>query len=118
MRNTISIIFVGVTLFAGFHLCFGDGPPLSITTSNQNVILTWPLANTNWVLVETGGLDTSYVSNDVIYITPYRKRIIQSNTYLTNGDNFYVVLPIDFSTTNKFYMLRTNDLPPPPQSPH
>jgi hypothetical protein len=95
---------------------FGGGPPLSITTSNQNVIITWPQTGTNYVLLETGGFDTSFRSNDVVYMTVYREEIISSDNYRTNGTNVFVVLPVDF-TGNRFYMLKTNyfSAPPPPQ---
>jgi hypothetical protein len=111
MRKTIPIILAAVTLGAGFQMCLGDGPPLSITTSNQNVILTWPRADTNWVLVETGGLDTYFESNGVLHIEA--KKIISSNNYGTNGTNFFIVLPVDPSG-NRFYMLLTNNFPTPP----
>jgi hypothetical protein len=115
MRKTIPIIFVVVMLIAGFQMCFGDGLPLSITKSNENVILTWPQTS-NWVLVATSGLDYCYVSNDVMYCEAYLRHTISSANFRTNGTNFSVVLPLDF-TMNQFYLLQTNDFPPlPPPS--
>jgi hypothetical protein len=116
MRKTIPTVFVAMMLSAGFQMCFGDGPSLSITTSNKNVILTWSQTPTNWVLIETTGLDTYFVSNGVVYIEAHRKTIIPSANYGTNGTNYFVVLPIDY-TANRFYMMQTNDFPPPPLPP-
>jgi hypothetical protein len=111
MRKIIPLILVIVALSAGFQMCFGDGPLLSITTSNQNVILTWPQACTNWVLVETTGLETPYESNGVIYIEA--KHIYPTNRYGINGTNFFIVLPVDLSGS-RFYILQTNIFPLPP----
>ena len=96
---------------------FGGGPPLAITASNQNVVITWPQTGTNWVLVETGGIDTYFVSNDVVFFSAYRENVISSNNYRTNGTNVSVVLPVDM-TGNRFYMLKTNNFLPPPLLPH
>ena len=46
----------------------------------------------------------------------YPRKIIPSSNYGTNGTNVSVALAINFST-NKFYMLRTNNIPPPPPIP-
>jgi hypothetical protein len=126
MRKSTLIILIAVALSARFQTCFGqgngrgvnfgNGPQLSIMESNQSVILTWPQTPTNWVLLETPGLNTySYGSNGVIYIDVQRMTLIPSANYGTNGTNYFVVLPIDYST-NKLYMMQTNNFPPPPQT--
>jgi len=112
MRNTILEISLVVALATGLCVCFGDCPPLSITKSNSNVILTWPQTTGNWLLIETPGLDYYYSSNGVVYGEAYRRTIIPNSNYSTNGTNISVTLPI--VATNKFYMLRTNNPPPPP----
>jgi hypothetical protein len=120
MRKSTLIIFIAAALSAGFQMCFGqgrggnfeNGPQLSIMASNQSVILTWSQTPTNWVLVETPALDTSYVSNGVVYTEAHRRTVIPSANYGTNGTNFFVVLPID--STNKFYLMQTNVAPPLP----
>jgi hypothetical protein len=127
MRKITLIIFIAVELSAGFQMCFGqgrgnggnfgNGPQLSIMTTNQSVILTWPQTPTNWVLLETPAvpLDASYVSNGVIYIEAQRITVYLSSDYSTNGTNYFIVLPIDYSA-NKFYRMQTNasNSPPPP----
>jgi len=113
----MAIVFVAVLLIARLHPCFGDSPLLSITSSNTNIMLTWPQTSNNWVVVEMTKLTSDYfVSNGVTYYIPRKRNIIPTSSYGTNGNNLFVVLPIDFST-NKFYMLQTNNLPPPPP-PH
>jgi hypothetical protein len=112
MHRIICIILV-VASIAGCQVCLGDGLLLSITASNQNVIITWPRTATNLVLIETTGLDTSFVSNGIVYVEAHRRHIIPSSSYLTNGEYFYTVLPIDFTVTNKLYWLGTNDVTPP-----
>jgi len=108
MRNIVFTIFIAVILIAGFQMCFGDDPQLSITKSNQSVILTWPLtADTNWVLATTS-LDPPFESNGVVYILA--KHIYPSNRYSTNGTNLFIVLPVDYSG-NTFYTLLTNNFP-------
>jgi hypothetical protein len=111
MRKTIAAAFGAVLMSGGLKMCFAGGPALSITTSNQNVIITWPQTSTNYLLIETEGFDTYYKSNNVIYETAYRHRIISSGNYRTNGSNFFVVLPVDLSV-NKFYMIQTNNFTP------
>jgi len=114
MRNVTSISVLLVILLTVCSACFADGPQLTITRSNDNVILTWPQTNGDWRLIETDGLDHCYVSNDVVYCEVYRQKIISSQLYSTNGNTVFAVLPIDYSMTNRFYMLHTNNFPPPP----
>ena len=114
MRNLTPIPGVTMMLLAVYCTCFGDNPPLSVTRSNGNVILTWPKTNESWLLVETDGLDHCYVSNGVFYCEAYRRRIISGDRYGTNGNTIFIVLPVDFSITNRFYTLQTNNFPAPP----
>jgi hypothetical protein len=114
MRSLIPIAVVTVILLAVCCACFAGSPQLTITRSNSNVILTWPQTNGDWRLIETDGLDYCYVSNGVTYCEAYRQKIISSQLYGTNGNTIFAVLPIDYSITNRFYMLRTNNFPPPP----
>ena len=111
MRSIISISIV--TLVAGLCVCLGDGPPLSITRTNESVVLTWPQTDGSWLLVETPGLDYSYTSNGVVYVVSHRRTVIPATSYSTNGTDLFVVLPLDLSTS-KFYFLQTNNFPPPP----
>jgi hypothetical protein len=113
IRNAFLVTVVAVALIAGFTACFGDSPTLSITKSNNNVIITWPQTASNLVLVATPGLDhVYYSSNDVVYVEIYPRTIIPASKYVTNGANISVVLPID--STNKFFLLQTNVFVQPP----
>jgi len=114
LRNIMLSTVVTVILLTVYCACLAGVPQLNITKSNDNVILTWSQTNEDWRLVETDGLDHCYVSNGVTYCEAYRQKIISSQFYSTNGNTIFVVLPIDYSITNRFYMLRTNDLSPPP----
>ncbi len=114
MRNLILIPVVIVILLAMYCGCFAGGPPLTITRSNDSVILTWPQTNGGWRLIETDGLDYCYVSNDVAHCEVYLQKLISTQLYATNGITISVVLPIDYSIKNRFYMLHTNDFPPSP----
>lgn len=96
-----------LTLVTGIQLCCGDGSTLSITRSNNTVILTWPQNTNNWVLAETEGLDYSYVSNDIAYRMAYRRYLVPTNNYVTAGSNVFVVVPIT-SSAQKFFLLETN----------
>jgi hypothetical protein len=124
LRKRTVIIFIAVALTTEFQICFGlgrggnieKGPQLSITTTNQSVILTWRQTPTNWALLESPALDTSYVSNGVVFIKEHRRTIIPSANYGTNGTNQFVVLSIDYSA-NQFDRMQTNGFPPPPSPP-
>ena len=102
MRNLIPSAVVTVILLAVYCACFAGSPQLTIKRSNDNVILTWPQTNGDWRLIETDGLDYCYVSNDVNYCEVYRKKIISTQLYATNGITISVALPIDYSITNRF----------------
>jgi hypothetical protein len=103
-----------MTLVAVCCTGFADGPRLSLTKSNENVLLTWSQTNGNWLLYEVDDLDYSYVSNGVTYRVVHPRRNIPTALYSTNGSVVSIALPVDFSLTNRFYMLHTNNLPPPP----
>jgi hypothetical protein len=114
IRNALLFLVAAATLAAGFNACLGDSPTLSITTSNNNVIITWPAqTSSNLVLIETPGLDhVVYSSNDVIYVEVYPRKIVSRSNYLTNGSNISVTVSVD--STSKFYLLQKDNFGPPP----
>jgi hypothetical protein len=128
----ISAILFAIILIVGFQVCFGDspaaapgshpsGPHISITKSNENVIVTWPHTFDSWHILRLtafGYVVSNSVSNGFTNSIIHRATTepVSQASYLTNGTNILVILPLD--STNRFFLLRTNRnfaLPPIPQ---
>jgi hypothetical protein len=83
------------TLAGGFWAVVSTpgSPIISITRSNQNVILSWPASAEGWLLYESGILTT----NSASWGSP-------GYGYQTNDATISVAVPL--SPGNKFFMLK------------
>ena len=88
--------FTGPGFFQLDHvvLSYSVLPPLTITESGNNVILSWPASTTNFTLQATSGL-----VSPVVLWSP-----INSNLFVHGPTNTSVTLPI--SSATKYYRLK------------
>jgi hypothetical protein len=117
MRGIVSIGLFVLMLGAGAKVCFSGDPELSITLSNQSVVLTWPKTATNWILNVTSNLrHVSYESNGIIYIEA--ERLPSPTAQGEDGTNFYAVYRVEPDVSRFFRLQSTsNSLVRPPFAP-
>lgn len=110
-------------LGAGAKVCFSGDPELSITLSNQSVVLTWPKTATNWILNVTSNLrPVSYESNGIIYSEA--ERLPSPTAQGEDGTNLYAVYRVEPDVSRFFRLQSTSNSlvlppfdPPPPPTP-
>lgn len=114
----VALVLAGLGLLAGFRLCYGDPPPMSISRSNDTVTVSWRQTTNAWQVFAKSGWDRDVYSNGVvIYREIFETELIRPATnviFQTNGSNISVTMPIDHTGNQKWFFLEpTNNLPPP-----
>jgi formylglycine-generating enzyme required for sulfatase activity len=90
MRTKFHHLFIMLALFAGVHPVLAQTTPLSIALEGNQVVLSWPVTTTNWVLQGTPSLSPAPWSTNL------------PAPVVVNGQN---TVTISISGTQHFYEL-------------
>jgi formylglycine-generating enzyme len=90
MRTKIYHLFIALALFTGVHPVLAQTTPLSIALVGNQVVLSWPVTATNWVLQGTPSLSPAAWSTNL------------PAPVVVNGQN---TVTVSISGTQQFYEL-------------